>query len=209
MLVGGVRLSFGRGSPSYSPFSGAKSNNALAGLGPTDTESMAAASDLEPINLRIRRRTRLAPLSFLVLSPAVLWIAGLASSDRRRSELLGVAVLLTLYAIITVSAWMFASKKGRWLRLDDEGVTLHGHRIPWEAVMSAQWRSDAMAHRIPGIVLRLRPADGYEPPRTASVSIDPTLYGIAGIELLEMIVQYARPHTVYVLPPRHGPDLGI
>lgn len=183
--------------------------HAPAGLGPTDTERVAAASDLEPINLRTLRRPRLAPFSFLVVSAATLWIAGLASSERRRPELLGVAVLLTLYAVIVVIAWMVAGKEGRWLRLDDEGVILHGHRIPWEAVMSAQWRSDAIAHRIPGIVLRLRPADGYEPPRSASVSIDPTLYGIAGIALLDMIVRYARPHTVYLLPPRHGPDLGI
>jgi hypothetical protein len=35
------------------------------------------------------------------------------------------------------------------------------------------------------------------------VSIDPTLFGMPGIELLDLIVRYAQPHTVYVLPPRH------
>jgi hypothetical protein len=64
-------------------------------------------------------------------------------------------------------------------------------------------------NRRPGVELRLRRVDGYEPPRSAKVAIDPTLFGISGKVLLDLIVRYARPHTVYVLAPRHPPDLAI
>ena len=173
---------------------------------------MAAASDLEPITLRILRRTPLEPLLFLVGS-AALWIGVLASSGQLRIWLLRLAIPAAFCAVILMIAMLYTwlgGEERRWLRLDDEGLTLYGDRIPWEAVMSAQWRSDAIKTRVrrPGIVLRLRPVDGYEPPRSASRSIDPTIYGIAGIELLDLIVRYAKPHTVYILPPRHGPFFG-
>ena len=170
-----------------------------------DAASVGTASGLEPISLEMRRSTQVKPILFLVLSAAALWITGLAVSDRWRSQkLLGTAVLATFFAVIAVIRSMVAGKDRRWLRLDDEGLTVRGERIPWEAVFSAQWRSHVI-RGLPGIVLRLRAADGYEPPRTGRVSIPTTLYGIAGIELLDLIVRYAQPHTVYVLPPRHGP----
>jgi hypothetical protein len=170
-----------------------------------DAGRVGTAFGLEPINLKIPRRTRVMPFSFLVLSAAALWIAGLVSSGELRFRLLGLAVIPTAYAVIAVIAWIVAGEEGRWLRLDNEGVTVHGDRIPWEAVMSARWAVGAVLTRPrrPGIELRLRPVDGYQPPRSASVSIDPTLFGMPGIELLDLIVRYAQPHTVFVLPPRH------
>lgn len=150
-------------------------------------------------------------ISFLVLGAAVLWITVLASSDGLRASLISMAVLFTVYAVVAVVSWMVAGDEGRWLRLDDEGMTLAGRRIPWEAVMTARWAFDAILTRPrrPGIQLRLRRVDGYEPPRSGSVSIDTTLFGISGNELLDLIVRYAQPHTVYVLAPRHPPDLDI
>ena len=170
-----------------------------------DARRVGTTSRLEPINLKILRRTRVMPFSFLVLSAAALWITGLVSSGELRPRLLGLAVIPTGYAVIAVIAWIVAGEEGRWLRIDNEGVTVHGDRIPWEAVISARWEVGAVLTRPrrPGIKLRLRPVDGYQPPRSASVSIDPTLFGMPGIELLDLIVRYAQPHTVYVLPPRH------
>jgi hypothetical protein len=100
---------------------------------------MSAASGLEPINLKIIGRTRVIPASFLVLLAAALWIAGLASSDGLRVSLLNAAVILTACTVIVVITWMVAGDEGRWLRLDDEGMTLAGDRIPWEAVITARW----------------------------------------------------------------------
>jgi hypothetical protein len=140
-----------------------------------DAGRVGTASGLEPINLKIPRRTRVMPFSLLVLSAAALWIAGLVSRGELRFRLLGLAVIPTAYAVIAVIAWIVAGEEGRWLRLDNKGVTVHGDRIPWEAVMSAQWTVGAVLTR----------------PRRP------------GIELLDLIVRYAQPHTVYVLPPRH------
>jgi hypothetical protein len=167
---------------------------------------MSAASGLEPINLQIPRRRRVIPASFFVLFAAALWIAGLASSDGR---LLSLAVFFTVFAVVMVITWMVAGDEGRWLRLDDEGMTLVGDRIPWEAVITARWAWNALLTHRPGVELRLRRVDGYEPPRLGKVAIDPTLFGISGKVLLDLIERYARPHTVYVLAPRHRPDLAI
>jgi hypothetical protein len=170
---------------------------------------MSAASGLEPINLQIPRRRRVIPASFFVLFAAALWIAGLASSDGLRVSLLNAAVIFTAYTVIMVITWMVAGDEGRWLRLDDEGMTLAGDRIPWEAVITARWAWNPFLNGRPGVELRLRRVDGYEPPRSGKVAIDPTLFGISGKVLLDLIVRYARPHTVYVLAPRHPPDLAI
>ncbi len=169
---------------------------------------MSAAAGLEPINLQIPRRTPVMAISLNALAAAALWIAGLVSSDGR---LLSLAVLFTVFAVVAVISWIVIGDEGRWLRLDDEGMTLAGDRIPWEAVMTARWASGAILTRPrrPGVELRLRRVDGYQPPRSASVAIDPTLFGISGNELLDLIVRYARPHTVYVLAPRHPPDVAI
>jgi hypothetical protein len=116
------------------------------------------------------------------------------------------AVLLTLYAVIVVIAWMVAGEEERWLRLDDEGMTLRGHRIPWEAVMSARWAFDAAGTKPRGgIELFLRGVGAYQPPRSGRVSIAPAAFRIPPNVLLDMIVRYARPRTVYVLPPRRRP----
>jgi hypothetical protein len=87
-------------------------------------------------------------------------------------------------------------------------MTLVGDRIPWEAVITARWAWNALLTG-PGVELRLRRVDGYEPPRSGKVAIDPTLFDISGNVLLDLIERYARPHTVYVLAPRHRPDLAI
>jgi hypothetical protein len=63
---------------------------------------VGTASGLEPINLQIPRRTRVMAISFLVHGAAVLWIAGLASSDGLRASLIGLAVLFTVYAVVAV-----------------------------------------------------------------------------------------------------------
>jgi hypothetical protein len=77
-----------------------------------DAGRVGTASGLEPINLKIPRRTRVMPFSFLVLSAAALWIAGLVSSGELRFRLLGLAVIPTAYAVIAVIAWIVAAKKG-------------------------------------------------------------------------------------------------
>jgi hypothetical protein len=41
------------------------------------------------------------------------------------------------------------------------------------------------------------------------VAIDTGLFRISPDVLLDLIVRYARPHTAYVLAPRHAPDLAI
>lgn len=171
-----------------------------------DAGSVRTASGLEPINLQILRRTQVMPFSFLVLSAAALWIAVLASSGSVRSELLGVAVTLTVYAFIAAIALMVAGEERRGLRLDEEGITVRGDRIPWEAVMSARWAFDAAGTRPRGgIELLLRDVGAYQPPRSGRVSIAPAAFHIAPNVLLDMIVRYARPRTVYVLPPRRRP----
>jgi len=172
---------------------------------------VGAAHGLEPIDLEIPRRTPVMAISFYALAAAALGIGGLVSSDGLRVRLLSLAVLSTVFAVVAVISWIVIGDEGRWLRLDDEGMTLAGRGIPWEAVMTARWAYDAIGTRPrrPGIELRLRRVDGYQPPRSASVSINSTLFGISGNELLDLIVRYARPHTVYVLAPRHPPDVGI
>jgi hypothetical protein len=112
-----------------------------------DARRVGTTSRLEPINLKILRRTRVMPFSFLVLSAAALWITGLVSSGELRFRLLGLAVIPTAYAVIAVIAWIVAGEEGRWLRLDNEGVTVHGDRIPWEAVISARWEVGAVLTR--------------------------------------------------------------
>jgi hypothetical protein len=41
------------------------------------------------------------------------------------------------------------------------------------------------------------------------VAIDTSLFRVWPDVLLDLIVRYARPHTAYVLAPRHAPDLAI
>lgn len=78
-----------------------------------DAGRVGTTSRLEPINLKILRRTRVMPFSFLVLSAAALWIAGLVSSGELRFRLLGLAVIPTAYAVIAVkSRGSSPAKKG-------------------------------------------------------------------------------------------------
>ena len=125
-----------------------------------DAGRVGTTSRLEPINLKILRRTRVMPFSFLVLSAAALWITGLVSSGELRPRLLGLAVIATGYAVIAVIAWIVAGEEGRWLRLDNEGVTVHGDCIPWEAVMSAQWSVGAVLNETPPTRHRASPPSG-------------------------------------------------
>lgn len=150
-------------------------------------------------------------VSFLVLGAAALWIAGLASSDGLRFKLHILAVSAAAWVVVAVTTWIVKGDEGRWLRLDEEGMTLAGNRIPWEAVMTARWAHGAILTRPrrPGIELRLRRVGEYQPPRSERVAIDTGLFRIAPDVLLDLIVRYARPHTVYVLPPRHAPDVAI
>lgn len=137
---------------------------------------MDAASGLDPIDLQIPRGILVMRIWSLVFAAPVLWIAGLARGDKLRVELLMLAVFWSIGGAATVISWVVTGDAGRWLRLDDEGITLRGHRIPWEAVMSARWAFDAAgARHRGGIELFLRGVGAYEPPRSGRVSIDPEL----------------------------------
>jgi hypothetical protein len=158
---------------------------------------------LEPVVLRIGKRTPITYMSFIALAGVASLGVGLVSEGDTRWEALGFSGLCLAGVIWLLVEWGLTGSAGLELRLDANGVTIGRHRIPWEAVRSAKWSSNVIGPASgpvrPGIVLHLRDAKGFKAPSAAVEEIDHLAFRIPANILLDAIVRYAYPHAVYVL----------
>jgi hypothetical protein len=142
-------------------------------------------------------------MSFLAVASAVLFVVGVLTEGETRWQALSSSGLCLAGLIWLLVEWRLAGSAGLELRLDTAGVAIGRQRIPWEAVQSARWSGDAIGPhssvRTPGIVLHLRDFEGYTAPRAATEEIDYPAFRVPANVLLDAIVRYAHPHTVYVL----------
>jgi hypothetical protein len=162
-----------------------------------------SGEQLEPVVLRIDRRTPITYMSLIALAGVASLGLGLVSEGDTRWQALGFSGLCLAGVIWVLIEWGLAGSAGLELRLDTAGVTIGRHRIPWEAVRTAKWSGYAIGPdtgpKKPGIVLHLRDFQGYKAPRAATEEIDHLAFRIPANILLDAIVRYASPHTVYVL----------
>jgi hypothetical protein len=162
---------------------------------------MDRSGELEPVVLRIDRRTPIAFMSFIAVAGVALVSLGLLTEGQTRGRALlfgGVCLAGVIWLLVE---WGLTGSAGLELRLDPVGVTIGRHRIPWEAVRTAKWSGHAIGARVrkPGIVLHLRDAEGYKAPRAEVEKIDHLAFRIPANILLDAIVRYAYPHAVYVI----------
>ena len=157
--------------------------------------------ELEPVVLRIDRRSPITIISFFAVAEVALLAVGFLTEGqaRGRAFVFGGACLAGVIGLLV--GWALVGSAGLELRLDTAGVTIGRRRIPWEAVRTAKWSGHAIGARVrkPGIVLHLRDAEGYEAPRAAVEKIDHLAFRIPANILLDAIVRYAHPHAVYVI----------
>jgi hypothetical protein len=151
--------------------------------------------------LRIDRRSPIAYMSFIAVAGVALLAVGFLTEGQARGRAFVVGGFCLAGVIGLLVEWALVGSAGLELRLDTAGVTIGSHRIPWEAVPTAKWSGFAIGARVrkPGIVLHLRDVEGYKAPRAAVEKIDHRAFRIPANILLDAIVRYAHPHTVYVL----------
>jgi hypothetical protein len=164
---------------------------------------MDRSGELEPVVLRIDRRTPFAYVSFFAVAGVALLALGLLTEGETRWQALSFSGLCLAGVIWLLVEWGLTGSAGLELRLDSAGVTIGRRRIPWEAVQTARWSGYAFGTGEtpgkPGIVLHLRDVGGYKAPRAATQEIDHLAFRIPANILLDAIVRYAHPHAVYVL----------
>jgi hypothetical protein len=169
---------------------------------PAYDEPVDQPGDLEPVVLRIERRTRIASISLLAVGSAVLFVVGLLTEGETRSRVFLFSGACLAAVIVVLVEWARAGTAGLEVRLDTVGIAIGRRGIPWEAVPSARWSSSAI-HKgkvwKPGIVLHLRDVEGYKAPRSATESVDHLAFRVPANVLLDAIVRYAHPHTVHVI----------
>jgi hypothetical protein len=165
-------------------------------------EPVDRSGELEPVVLRIDRRTPITYMSFIAVAGVVLLGVGLLTEGETRWQALSFSGLCLAGLIFLLIDWGVAGSAGLEMRLDGAGVCVGRRRIPWEAVRSARWSGSAI-HKgdvwKPGIVLHLRDVEGYRAPRAATESIDHIKFRVSANLLLDAIVRYAHPHAVYVV----------
>jgi hypothetical protein len=159
------------------------------------------SGELEPVVLKIDRRTPIAAMSFIAVAGVALVSLGLLTEGQTRGRAFlfgGVCLAGVIWLLVE---WGLTGSAGLELRLDTAGVTIGRRRIPWEAVRTAKWSGSAIGARVrkPGIVLNLRDVEDYKAPRAATQEIDHLAFRIPANILLDAIVRYAHPHTVYVI----------
>lgn len=168
---------------------------------PAYDEPVERSGELEPVVLRIDERTPITSMAFIaVAGVALLGLGPLTEGQTRGLAFLSGGVFLAGVIWLLV-VWGLTGSAGLELRLDTAGITIGRRRIPWEAVRTAEWSGHAIGARVrePGIILHLRDVEGYKAPRAAVEEIDHFAFRIPANVLLDAIVRYAYPHTVYVI----------
>jgi hypothetical protein len=152
--------------------------------------------------LRIDRRTPIASMAFFAVAGVALLGLGLLTEGETRGRAFVVGGFCLAGVIGLLVEWALVGSAGLEVRIDTVGIDIGRRRIPWEAVPSVKWSSSAI-HKgkvwKPGIVLHLRDVEGYKAPRAAVEKIDHLAFRIPANILLDAIVRYAHPHTVYVV----------
>ncbi|HET6792121.1 MAG TPA: hypothetical protein VFI35_11120 [Actinomycetota bacterium] len=142
-------------------------------------------------------------MSFIAIAGVATLGLGLVSEGDTRWEAFGFSGLCLAGVIWLLVEWGLTGSVGLELRLDSAGVTIGRHRIPWDAVRTAKWSGYAIGTgttvRKPGIILHLRDVEGYKAPHAGVEEIDHVAFRIPANILLDAIVRYAHPHTVYVI----------
>lgn len=158
--------------------------------------------ELEPVVLRIEKRTPIAAMCLIAATGVVLLAVGVLSEGDTRWQALSFSGLCVAGLIWSLVEWARVGDAGLEVRLDPSGIAIGGRHIPWEAVRTAQWSGSATAKgevRKPGILLRVRDVEGYKAPRAGGESIDHLAFRVPANILLDAIVRFAHPHTVYVI----------
>lgn len=156
--------------------------------------------ELEPVVLKIQGRTPIAMMSFLAVASVVLLVVGLLTEGEARWQAFVFSGLCLTALIWLLVEWGLAGSAGLEVRLDTSGVAIGRRRIPWEAVQSAEWSRTAAGGTVrqPGILLHVRDVEGYKAPRAGTESIDYRAFRVPANVLLDAIVRFAHPHTIYV-----------
>jgi hypothetical protein len=147
------------------------------------------------------RRIRLS-LILVAVAGGVLTPFGWSCMRRDYCPGAGELIGLTTFAVV-VLFWTFLPRS-RDVLVDDRGMVIHRHRVPWNAIRSIAWVHEPNARgSTPVIEIGVQRTPGYRAPRAGRLTVDPRDLPMTPADLWKTVVEQAQPHHVLVLstPP--------